>query len=61
MTRQSRRYYNREIRKCLIGMAIITEDKNVDIVGHNQYEFLKYKAERLRRRYNADDVKTSQE
>ena len=55
MSRQSKRYYEREIRKCLLGMATITEDKNVDIVGHNQYEFLRYKAERLRERYNVKD------
>ena len=61
MTRQQKRYYDREIRKCALGMQAITEMKNPDLVNHNQYEFLRYKAERLKERYNAKDNAESME
>ena len=54
MTRQQRRYRERELDKIAKGMAIIVGKKNKTIVDHNQFNFLKEKVERLRRTYNED-------
>ena len=49
MTRQQRRYRERELNKIAKGMAGIVGKKNKTIVDDNQFNFLKEKAERLRR------------
>ena len=59
MTRQQRRYLDRELSKCAKGMAHIAMKKNIDIVDHNHREFLRHKAERLRRSRNESSTKAS--
>ena len=59
MTRQQRRYRDRELNKIAKGMAYIVAKKYPTIVDHNHFEFLKTKAMRLKGADNGTD--TSQE
>ena len=54
MTRQQRRYRERELNKIAKGMAGIVGKKNKTIVDDNQFNFLKAKVERLRRTDHED-------
>ena len=49
MTRQQRRYRERELHKIAKGMAAIVGKKNKTVVVDNQFNFLKEKADRFRR------------
>ena len=60
MTRQQRRYREREINKCARGMAYITKKKHPNLVDHNEFEFLKAKANRLIGRGGTDGEDTSE-
>ena len=55
MTRQQRRYRERELDKCARGMAYIVKKKQPDLVDHNQFEFLKAKADRILQKGRTDD------
>lgn len=59
MTRQQRRYLDRETMKCAQGLARITMKKHIDLVDHNHREFLKDKAVRLRRLKNEGSTEAS--
>ena len=59
MTRQQRRYLDRETMKCAEGIARITMKKNIDMVDHNHREFLKDKAMRLRRAKHESSIEAS--
>ena len=59
MTRQQRRYRDRELNKIAKGMAIIASKERPNLVDHNHFEFLKSKALRLQGEDNGTD--TSQE
>ena len=48
MTRQQRRYRDRELNKIAKGMAYIVAKKYPTLVDHNHFEFLKTKALRLK-------------
>ena len=52
MTRQQRRYLDRELTKCVRGMAHIGMKRDIDIVDHNHRQFLRQKAERIRSKMN---------
>ena len=54
MTRQQRRYRERELNKIAKGMALIVNKKNKTIVDDNEFNFLKEKAQRLRRKDHED-------
>ena len=54
MTRQQRRYRERELNEVAKGMTLLVNKENKTIVDDNQFNFLKEKAERLRRSYNED-------
>ena len=55
MTRQQRRYRERELNKCAKGMAFITKKERPDMVDHNHFEFLKSKANRILQKGRTDD------
>lgn len=59
MTRQQRRYLERETMKCAEGIARITMKRDIDIVDHNHKEFLSQKAQRIRRLKHEDNGQTS--
>lgn len=59
MTRQQRRYLDRETMKCAEGIARITMKKNIDIVDHNHKNFLSDKAARIRRLKNESSTEAS--
>ena len=59
MTRQQRRYLERETMKCAEGIARITMKRDIDIVDHNHKEFLSQKAQRIRRLKHEDNGQAS--
>lgn len=56
MTRQQRRYRERELNKVAKGMAIIASKERPNLVDHNHFEFLRAKAERLKGVDNGTDI-----
>ena len=60
MTRQQRRYLDREMTKIAEGLARVTMKKDADVVDHNHIEFLKSKAVRIRRLNNESHSQTSE-
>ena len=60
MTRQQRRFREREINRCAKGMARITMKEHKTIVDDNEFQFLKAKANRLVQRGGTNGTNISE-